>query len=262
MTEPIDKILADAKTDSFCAIGTRYKLKFGSNDLFEIMSISKLFLGIVCGILYDQGKLNIREDISKWFPEYKGIAVCDLLAHTSGIDSKWTSRGDLFKLARGRTIGKKVYQYNNFNAVLLVMIINHIENAAKLYARIFKLLGINKYKLKLRRGIPLGAYGIKLSTADLCKVGAAYQNRSKPKLLSSRWITMAKQNLFLLLPYGNGLYGHDGMYGQYLVFNDNIVFAICRRPNKKYYKLINGVLPFDIKPVIGLLVGKLDRDLM
>jgi CubicO group peptidase (beta-lactamase class C family) len=259
MTELIDKILLEAKTDSFCAIGAKYKLEFGSDKLFESMSISKLFLGIVCGILYDQGKLDIHADISKWFPEYKGIRVRDLLSHRSGIDPEWTSRGDLFKLARGRTIGKKVYHYNNYNAVLLVMIINHIENAAALYARVFKLLEIRKYKLKLQHGMPLGAYGIKMSAVDLCKIGAAYQPDSK--ILSARWITAAKQNLFLLLSYGNGLYGHDGMYGQYLIFNDNLVFAICRRPNKIYYKSVNGELPFDIKPKIGQLARELTREL-
>lgn len=227
----------------------------GSKQMYEIMSVAKVILGIACGILYDSGKLDINAKISKWFPEYKNITIKDLLMHKSGIDATWNPRGDLFKSSRGRTTGEKIYQYNNYNAILLITIINSIENAEKLYRKIFKLLGITKFKIVLQHGIPLGAYGIWLSAADLCKIGSAFSPGSK--ILSKKWITMAKKNKFMLMNYGGDLYGHDGSYGQYLVFNDKVTFAICKKPVKDYYTLINKkykINPkFDIEPKIKLI---------
>ena len=248
----LNNILKKFQVDSFCAINNNNITNYGNKQMFEIMSVAKVILGIACGVLYDSGKLDINTKISKWFPEYKNITVKDLLTHKSGIDATWNPRGDLFKNSRNRTTGEKVYQYNNYNAILLVLIINSIENAEKLYRRIFKSLNITKFKIVLQHGMPLGAYGIWLSTSDLRKIGSAFSQDSK--ILSKKWIAMAKKNKFLLMNYGGGLYGHDGSYGQYLIFNNDIIFAICKKPVKNYYTVINNkykINPeFDLEPSI------------
>jgi CubicO group peptidase (beta-lactamase class C family) len=65
-----------------------YKTKNEINTRFPILSITKSFTAIVLLKLQEQGKLSMRDKISKYLPEYPNgnkISIEHLLTHTSGI---------------------------------------------------------------------------------------------------------------------------------------------------------------------------------
>jgi CubicO group peptidase (beta-lactamase class C family) len=59
------------------------------NAVFQIGSITKQFTAVSILMLAEQGKLNIKDNIEKYFPEYasnwKNITIHHLLNYTSGI---------------------------------------------------------------------------------------------------------------------------------------------------------------------------------
>ena len=58
------------------------------NSVFEIASVTKQFTAMATMMLYEKGKLNLDDDITKFIPElafYKGITIRNLLNHTSGL---------------------------------------------------------------------------------------------------------------------------------------------------------------------------------
>ncbi|MGK0414486.1 MAG: CubicO group peptidase (beta-lactamase class C family), partial [Polaribacter sp.] len=70
------------------------------NTIFQIGSITKQFTAVSILMLAEQGKLNIKDKIEKYIPEYaeieKDITIHHLLNHTSGIKNRTPVGGDGF----------------------------------------------------------------------------------------------------------------------------------------------------------------------
>lgn len=66
-------------------------LKLKTDNVFAIGSMSKQFTAVAMLMLVQDGKLNLKEDIKKYLPDYnthgKTITLENLLTHTSGIPS-------------------------------------------------------------------------------------------------------------------------------------------------------------------------------
>jgi CubicO group peptidase (beta-lactamase class C family) len=58
-----------------------------NNSVFELQSITKQFTGLSVLLLIEKGKLNLKDTLSKFFPElpYKNVTIQNLLSHTSGL---------------------------------------------------------------------------------------------------------------------------------------------------------------------------------
>lgn len=69
----------------FSNFKTKDSLKI--NSAFQLASVSKTFTATAILMLYDQGKLNLTDNVEKFFPDfpYKGISVSLLLSHRSGL---------------------------------------------------------------------------------------------------------------------------------------------------------------------------------
>ena len=64
------------------------------NTLFDLASISKQFTAVSVLQLCAQGKINLDDTITLYFPNlpYRGVTIKHLLTHTSGIPDVWVSK--------------------------------------------------------------------------------------------------------------------------------------------------------------------------
>lgn len=246
--DKLDKILIEHEVSSACAfIPGGSKVTFGDTKSYEIMSVSKFFVIIAMGLMVDRMVIKLTDNISKWFPEYKHITVHELLNHTSGIDATWDSACDIYKACRNRKIGTKSYKYNNYGYNLLVQILDNEYGANKLYRELANLTKI-KYKIRLLHGIPIGAYGIRMTTLDLCKFAENY-----PKIISKTYYAISKSYMMKYEKY----IGYDGSNGQFLVISPKVIFASCRTPQSTDYT--NDKFQFDLTDSIPTIIKLLEN---
>jgi D-alanyl-D-alanine carboxypeptidase len=131
--------------------------------VFRLASITKQFTAVAIMMLVEQGKLSLRDDITKFFPDYptggRKITVENLLTHSSGIkdylDKLWPERmrqdmrpEKLIELFRNEGLefepGTKE-SYSNSNYVLLGVLIEKLsgkEYGQFIEENIFKPLGM------------------------------------------------------------------------------------------------------------------------
>ena len=137
-----------------------------SKSAFHIASISKTFTGMAVLKLWEEGRLQLSDDLSKYFPNfpYQGVTVKMLLNHRSGLPNYvhyldkygWnkkqyiTNQGVLqslydFKPGLQFNIGKR-FSYCNTNYALLALIIEKVSGvpyAQFLETNFFKPLQMN-----------------------------------------------------------------------------------------------------------------------
>ena len=77
----------------------RKKQKIDENSVFQLASVSKQFTAAAIMLLKEQGKLNLNDTITDFFPRfpYKEVTIRNLLNHTAGLpkyfwiaEHKWT----------------------------------------------------------------------------------------------------------------------------------------------------------------------------
>jgi CubicO group peptidase (beta-lactamase class C family) len=136
------------------------------NSAFHIASISKTFTGMAILKLWEEGKLQLSDDLSKYFPNfpYQGVTIKMLLNHRSGLPNyvhylekyKWdtkqfiTNEGVLQSLYTYKpplqfNVGKR-FSYCNTNYALLALIIEKVSGqpyAKFLENTFFKPLGMS-----------------------------------------------------------------------------------------------------------------------
>ena len=63
------------------------KLPMQEDSIFEMASVTKMFTATAVMLLVREGKLDLDEEYSKYFPDYpyKGVTIRHLLTHTSGM---------------------------------------------------------------------------------------------------------------------------------------------------------------------------------
>lgn len=146
--------------------------------IFEIASCSKQFTGVAIALLHRDKKLNYTDDITVYLPEltsFKGVTLCDLLRHTSGIpeflygsftrdwkNDRIATNEDVINYYAERkdtlefTPGSQ-HQYTNTNYVLLASIIERVSGQKwgdYLSKNIFKPLKMNRTFVYNRRFEP------------------------------------------------------------------------------------------------------------
>ncbi len=144
------------------------KEKIDSDEtLFEIGSVTKLFTATAIMQLYEDGKLDLDDEVNKYLKDFKikyynnkPIRIKHLLTHTAGFDDKLLNlfmnnnlyeitdlekylKKDLPKLIREPG---KVFQYSNHGMALLGLIVENVSNQKidkYISENIFKKLGMN-----------------------------------------------------------------------------------------------------------------------
>lgn len=72
------------------------------NSLFEIASVSKLFVASLAALLYCDGRLDIDASFTKYMPEHvlaktgTDITIRDLATHISGYDGSWMAKSGIY----------------------------------------------------------------------------------------------------------------------------------------------------------------------
>jgi hypothetical protein len=214
------------------------------------MSISKLITIVEICMLVDLGRLKLTDTIDKYFPEYKNITIDELLSHTSGIDSNWDPTTDIYKSSRNRHVGKKIQSYNNYGYFLLSYIVDEIYGAKKLLSRVAQRCRI-KWRITCSHDIPIGAYGIYMSSRDLCKFAERYT-----KLLTPKTLKQAKKYMLKYKIGKTSACGYDGSSGQYLIITKNHILVSLRQPKENDY---NNMSAWDLTPVMQDIFNAISR---
>lgn len=91
---------------AFCR-GNRRPLNDGNvpvdeKSIFEIASVSKLFVASILALLHCEGRLDLDAPFTKYMPEHilaktgTDITIRDLATHTSGFDATWMSESGIY----------------------------------------------------------------------------------------------------------------------------------------------------------------------
>jgi len=176
-------------------------VRVGPETVFQSGSVGKQFVSMAIMMLVEEGRVNLDDSITKYFPDaperWRPIKLKNLLSHTSGLaeyesDAR-TKPGapfylrldhtepELLKMIEALPIenapGEK-WAYRNTNYVLLGMLIHKV--AGEFYAdfltqRIFKPLGMNSTRL--------------ISEADIIPNRAAGYQIEKGELKNQDWVS-------------------------------------------------------------------------
>lgn len=184
----------------------------------ELMSVTKIFLSLAVGLVWDDGKIeSLDQTVCDFFPEWKAdplksrVTIRNILTHTSGIQSNPTTEEiyatrDFVKLALDATMSDAPgtrFSYNNKAANLLAGL---VEKAAGrklddfLKQRLFTPMGITDFKWQRDpAGNPHGMAGLRMRATDLAKIGQLMLHRgiwNGKRLLSERYVTEATTDQF------------------------------------------------------------------
>jgi len=148
---------------SYGLANVEYGQPVEKDSIFEIGSISKTFTALGIMMLQEEGKLNVNDRITKYFPQYPGwseITLKHLLQHTSGVKDvtsvepfksnqwkDWTPQEVVAGIAGGPLDfepGQKA-KYSNTGCIILGLVIEKITGISYgdfLAAKIAKPLGM------------------------------------------------------------------------------------------------------------------------
>jgi len=171
------------------------------NSVFEIASISKTFTAIGILILQEEGKLDVSDNVSKYFPQFPNgeiITIKQLLQHTSGLKElteiepfksnqikNWTPQ-ELMKMIESAPLdfepGQKI-QYSNSGCIVLGLIIERLSGVSFnefMFEHIAKPLGMRNTKLGSNSDLienRVAGYvfsGGEIKNAEYASISAAY----------------------------------------------------------------------------------------
>lgn len=162
------------------------------HTIFDVASLTKVIATAPSVMkLIDEGRLNVTDPISRWFPEFKGsrredITVLNLLTHTSGLDDNNLSADQPMKMAINRAVNQKLwvppgsnFQYADINFILLGELVHRIScKTLDVYSRenLFEPLGAQESMFLP----PKKLTGSIAPTDDTC--GGVVQDRNSRRL--------------------------------------------------------------------------------
>ncbi len=220
-------------------------------------SMCKTVTALAIGMLIDEGKLSLADEVAGFFPEikltpfskYKSITVLHLLTMSSGVsfsevgsvtDEDWV-RG-YFDSAVKFEPGTE-FAYNSMNSYILSAIITKLTGqtlSEYLTTRLWVPLGITTYYWEsCPRGITKGGWGLYLLPEDMAKIGELIRRGGEwggKRLVSKAWMKSLSEKTFDT-PYFMGKYGYsrhawcgcrkgsvvcNGLYGQNIIVYPDI----------------------------------------
>lgn len=234
-------------------------------------SMCKSITGMAIGMLIEEEKLKLDENIYDIFPDHINafskifrpvITVENLLTMTSGVtfnESGIVSGNDWLGSFLNASVNGKPgteFQYNSLNTYVLSAIVTKRTGETLteyLTPRLFGPLGITKYYWETcPKGITKGGWGLFLCAEDMAKLGQLYLQRGKwngQQLVSEYWIEISTARH---LKTQNGTYGYgyqlwmeqrpgsfeyNGMLGQnVIIYPDMDMVLITNAGNKEMFQ--------------------------
>ena len=234
-------------------------------------SMCKSITGMAAGLLIDEGKLDLSENIYKIFHD-KGstwakifrpeVTVENLMTMTSGVtfnESGIVSGNDWLESYLNAPVSEKPgtkFQYNSLNSYVLSAIITERTGMPMdeyLKPRLFDPLGITDYLWeKCPRGITKGGWGLFMQTEDMAKLGQLYLNKGKwngKQIIPESWaeasVTKKVDSIEGTYGYGYqlwmeerpGSFEYNGMLGQnVLIYPDVDMVIVTNAGNEELFQ--------------------------
>ena len=218
-------------------------------------SMCKSITGMAIGMLIEEEKLKLDENIYDIFPDHINafskifrpvITVENLLTMTSGVTFNES----------GIVSGNDWLQYNSLNTYVLSAIVTKRTGETLteyLTPRLFGPLGITKYYWETcPKGITKGGWGLFLCAEDMAKLGQLYLQRGKwngQQLVSEYWIEISTARHLktqndtygygyqLWMEQRPGSFEYNGMLGQnVIIYPDMDMVLVTNAGNKEMFQ--------------------------
>ena len=234
-------------------------------------SMCKSITGMAIGMLIEEEKLKLDENIYDIFPDHINafskifrpvITVENLLTMTSGVtfnESGIVSGNDWLGSFLNASVNGKPgteFQYNSLNAYVLSAIVTKRTGETLteyLTPRLFGPLGITKYYWETcPKGITKGGWGLFLCAEDMAKLGQLYLQRGKwngQQLVSEYWIEISTARHLktqndtygygyqLWMEQRPGSFEYNGMLGQnVIIYPDMDMVLVTNAGNKEMFQ--------------------------
>lgn len=234
-------------------------------------SMCKSITGMAIGMLIEEEKLKLDENIYDIFPDHINafskifrpvITVENLLTMTSGVtfnESCIVSGNDWLGSFLNASVNGKPgteFQYNSLNTYVLSAIVTKRTGETLteyLTPRLFGPLGITKYYWETcPKGITKGGWGLFLCAEDMAKLGQLYLQRGKwngQQLVSEYWIEISTARHLktqndtygygyqLWMEQRPGSFEYNGMLGQnVIIYPDMDMVLVTNAGNKEMFQ--------------------------
>lgn len=234
-------------------------------------SMCKSITGMAIGMLIEEEKLKLDENIYDIFPDHINafskifrpvITVENLLTMTSGVtfnESGIVSGNDWLGSFLNASVNGKPgteFQYNSLNTYVLSAIVTKRTGETLteyLTLRLFGPLGITKYYWETcPKGITKGGWGLFLCAEDMAKLGQLYLQRGKwngQQLVSEYWIEISTARHLktqndtygygyqLWMEQRPGSFEYNGMLGQnVIIYPDMDMVLVTNAGNKEMFQ--------------------------
>lgn len=223
----LDKYINKSKSAAFIIIRNdtivyeNYKINYQENTMFNIFSITKIFITTLVGIAIDEGFIkSVHQPITEYIPElleidgFSKVTIRHLLNHTSGIkfaDSNFKHYSDNARYYYSHNLRKLVFKaelnkgsgiethYSSVNTQLLALVIERATDttlSSYLQKKIWQRIGM-QYEAawsvdnKRNNSIEKGFSCLNCTAIDLAKIGRLYLNngvRANQQILSQNFI--------------------------------------------------------------------------
>ena len=234
-------------------------------------SMCKSITGMAIGMLIEEGKLKLNENIYDIFSDHMNafskifrpvITVENLLTMTSGVtfnESGIVSGNDWLGSFLNASVNGKPgteFQYNSLNTYVLSAIVTKRTGETLteyLTPRLFGPLGITKYYWETcPKGITKGGWGLFLCAEDMAKLGQLYLQKGKwngQQLVSEYWIEISTARHLktqndtygygyqLWMEQRPGSFEYNGMLGQnVIIYPDMDMILVTNAGNKEMFQ--------------------------
>ena len=234
-------------------------------------SMCKSITGMAIGMLVEEGKLKLDENIYDIFSEHVNafskifrpvITVENLLTMTSGVtfnESGIVSGNDWLGSFLNASVNGKPgteFQYNSLNTYVLSAIVTKRTGETLteyLTPRLFAPLGITKYYWETcPKGITKGGWGLFLCAEDMAKLGQLYLQKGKwndQQLVSEYWIEISTARHLktqndtygygyqLWMEQRPGSFEYNGMLGQnVIIYPEMDMVLVTNAGNKEMFQ--------------------------
>lgn len=234
-------------------------------------SMCKSITGMAIGMLIEEGKLKLNENIYDIFSDHMNafskifrpvITVENLLTMTSGVtfnESGIVSGNDWLGSFLNASVNGKPgteFQYNSLNTYVLSSIVTKRTGETLteyLTPRLFGPLGITKYYWETcPKGITKGGWGLFLCAEDMAKLGQLYLQKGKwngQQLVSEYWIEISTARHLktqndtygygyqLWMEQRPGSFEYNGMLGQnVIIYPDMDMVLVTNAGNKEMFQ--------------------------
>jgi CubicO group peptidase (beta-lactamase class C family) len=237
-----------------CVVAEGWWAPYNAESPHTLWSLSKSFTSTAVGLAIAEGKLNLDDEVLKFFPgqgpaepsaNLKAMRVRDLLSMSGGHQTEPSWPGDsswihVFLTHPVRFQPGTHFLYNTAGSCMLAAIVQKVTGrkvADYLRPRLFEPLGIeNPIWETTPDGFTIGGYGLHIRTEDIARFGQLYLQKGRwqgRQLLPAAWVEAATSrqvangsnpNSDWNQGYGyqfwrcrHGAFRGDGAFGQYCI---------------------------------------------